>query len=143
MIPEEINKQIEKAFSAEMQGEYCLVYTHYDDSFDHSAKTIQTCMEKEDSSLLLETLDDWIVESQNNMCDEIIDELKNEVLADGKYAGIHSCLEEWLDDDSNRGYLRQCITEILGENEDFDGLTASLEDYSMMSCCQSVNYMTN
>ena len=28
----------------------------------------------------------------------------------------------------------RAIAEILGENEDFDGLIASLEDYTMMSC---------
>ena len=48
MIPNEINKQIENDFFAEMQEKYRFVYTDYDDPFNHSAKTIQECLDKEE-----------------------------------------------------------------------------------------------
>jgi len=111
MIPDEINKQIENAFSSEMRGKYHLVYTDCNDSFNYSAETIHECIEKKDSAPLLESLDDKIVSHQNEMCNEIMEEMKDKIMIDSKYADIHQYLEEWFENDDNREQLRFKIVD--------------------------------
>jgi len=111
MIPDEINKKIKQAFSSKMKENYYLVYTDYNDSFNHSAKTIHECMEKEDISPLYENVDDWIYECQYSMCNEVIDELDEKILKDDKYTELHPYLEEWLENEDNREQLRCGITD--------------------------------
>jgi len=111
MVPEEITKKIEKAFTAEMQEKYHLVYTDCNDNFDNSAKTIQECMDKNDSSPLFEKVDDWIYDCQYRMCNEVIDELDEKILMDAKYSEIHPYLDEWLDNEDNREQLRYDIAD--------------------------------
>jgi hypothetical protein len=111
MIPEHINQQIKEAFTAEMEDKYHLVYTAYDESFNHSAENIQECMEKHEVEPLYEITDDWFSECQYQGGLSIIDELKNTIFNDGKYADIQPYIEDWLDDADNKDYLRFQIEE--------------------------------
>ena len=111
MIPENIHQQIEQAFTAEMDEKYHLVYTHYDDCFDHSAESIQECVEKHEIYPLYETTNDWISDCQYHGSLQVIDELKDAILEDSKYADIQPYIEEWIEDDQNIENLRCQIEE--------------------------------
>ena len=111
MIPEDINQQIKQAFTAEMPEKYYLVYTHYDDSFDHCAKIIQDCMENHEIQPFYEMTDEWISDCQYRESLSIIDELKDTILDDSKYADIQPYVEEWIDDTDNVFLLGYLIME--------------------------------
>jgi hypothetical protein len=111
MIPKAIHKQILQAFTGEMDENYYLVYTHYDDSFENCPEIIQKCFEKQEMYPLFEQIDFWQSECQYESSLEIIDELKDSILSDDKYAAIHTYIEEWLDDDDNKDGLRYKILD--------------------------------
>jgi len=111
MIPEHLNQQILQAFSDEMQEKYYLVYTDYNDSFNHSAKTVQECMDKHDLCPLYEIVDDWIYESQYEMCKEYISELEDKVQKNSKYAEIHPYIKVWLEEEDNKELIRDKIAD--------------------------------
>ena len=111
MIPEHINQQIKQAFTAEMEDKYHLVYTHFDDSFDHSAKYIQECLDKHDGYPLYETTDEWISDCRYRESLSIIGELKDAIGDNSKYADIQPYIENWIDDVDNMDCLRFQIEE--------------------------------
>lgn len=111
MIQEEINQQIWQAFTSEMQEKYHLVYVHYDESFDKHPETIMNCMEKQEIYPLLEMTDDWYNDYRYENCLEIIEELKDSILSNDRYASLHPYIENWLDTDDNKDNLRYCIEE--------------------------------
>ena len=158
MIPEEINQQILQAFTGEMQEKYHLVYTHYDDSFNHSPDIVWKCMEEQDMYPLFELVDDCFYDNRYENSLEIIDELKDKVLSDEKYAHIHSYIDEWMNEDENREHLRYCIEERdhsdpvndlishtrlrarLTQYTNYDSLPAN---YDMQNTYQYVDYFKN
>jgi hypothetical protein len=142
MIPNEINQKIEQAFIAEMQDKYHLVYTDYNDSFNHSAETVHECMEKYDPNSLFETIDDWTYTCQYEMSNEIVDELQFKILTDNKYAELHPYLDEWVEDEENREHLRYCIynrdeSDPVSELIDRTGLRARVTQYTNYDCLPS------
>ena len=111
MIPEEIHQQILQAFTGEMEEKYHLVYINYNDSFDNSPETIQKCIEKKEDYPLCDMVNDWLHDCRYENSLEIVDDLKDSILSDEKYADIHTYIDEWLDDDDNRDNLRYSIME--------------------------------
>jgi hypothetical protein len=111
MISEEILQQILQAFTGEMDEKYYLVYTHYDESFDNSPEIIQKCMEAKEDYPLSDLVNDWFCDCRYENSLEIVDDLKDSILSDEKYANIHPYIEEWLEDDENREHLTCCIME--------------------------------
>ena len=111
MIPEKINKEIENAFISRLKTKYHLVYTHYDDDLNQSAKVIHHCMEAQDLYPIYEILDDWISDSQYDVSLQIIYELRDEILNDCKYSKIHEYMEEWIESADNIDHLRFLIME--------------------------------
>jgi len=111
MIPEKISEQIENAFIGKLDEEYHLVYTHYNDAFDHSPKVIQECMEAHDLYPIYETIDDWISECQYDVSLQIIYDLRDNILKDCKHSELHEYMKEWIDDADNIDHLRFLIME--------------------------------
>ena len=111
MTHENINQRILQAFTDEMQEKYHLVYTHYDDSFNHSPDIVQKCMEEREMYPLFELVDDWLNDNRYENSVEIINELKDRLQSDKKYAAVHPYIEDWINDDENREHLRYCIEE--------------------------------
>ena len=111
MIPDEINKKIKQAFIAEMQDKYHLVDTDYNDSFNHSAKTVQECVNRQDTYPLYEIIDNWISDCQFDASQTIMNELKDKILTDNKYADIHPYMKDWMNNKDNMENIRFAIIE--------------------------------
>ncbi len=58
--------------------------------------------------------------------------LDNGVYARHGYANRDEYLDDLADETGIDRYTVDAISDMLGEDEDFDGLVSSLEDYSMM-----------
>lgn len=62
-----------------MDGKYCLIYVHHEDSLDNYPEVIGECIAKKSADPLYEFFDQWYGGSESCRVDEIVEELKMEL----------------------------------------------------------------
>lgn len=110
-IEPQIVGEIRKAFVDRLDEKYELVYIDYNDTFNHSGKTIQKCIDNKSGDTLYDYNSHWLNESASDAALYCLNEIKDNILSEKKLEHLHPFIEEWLETDGNKDEIRYMIED--------------------------------
>lgn len=100
---------IRRAFLENMDREYGLIRTGYEDHFNHSGETIQKCLDANSDEALYDTL--WEAGARREGSEYVLEGIRDKLLCTGKYGPLHPYIDEWLEEDVNKEAMLEAIEE--------------------------------
>lgn len=100
---------IRQAFLENMDQEYQLIHTGYEDNFNHSGETIQKCLDAKSDEALYDTL--WEADARREVSEYVLEEIRDRILCAGTYESLHPWIDDWLEEDFNKEAVLEAIEE--------------------------------
>ncbi len=108
-ISPEISAAIRQAFTDNMDKEYSLIYTDYQDNYDESGELIQKCLNAKSDEAFTEN--HWETDARRTGSEYALKSLQQDVLSDSKYKHLHPYIEDWLEEADNKDEILEIIED--------------------------------
>lgn len=122
-ISPQTSAAIRQAFSENMDEEYELIHTGYEDHFNHSGATIQECLDAKSDEALYDTL--WESDARREGSEYVLEEIRDRIQCAGIYESLHPYIEAWLEEDGNKEAMLEAIEERDNSNPYMEMLSRS------------------
>lgn len=100
---------IRQAFEDNLDEEYDLIYTDYNDNFNRSGETIQKCLDANSDEALYDT--QWEHDARREGSEYALEKLQDKILSDDTYEFLHPFIDGWLEQDGNKQAMLESIEE--------------------------------